>query len=212
MNSKFLQATASYFGLADTHASQAEVHTTEQGAMVATFQIQLTDEDMVGILGHMKAMAEPMPTEPIYVQTEAPSDERMRDEYNAMDKRTKSEFGSFARYKTWRLGGGAELVDKVEIPPHVWIEPGDANLMQRVMAVGRDERGRYAVALDDLTAEQRRRHELATQGVMFGAADIGAADTMRAGYVERTMAATDRLTGADSKPTSNADDFGGLPG
>lgn len=42
-------------------------------------------------------------------------------------------------------------------------------------------------------------------------APVGA-DEMRAGYVGQTVAAMERLSGADGKPTSNADDFGGVPG
>lgn len=38
------------------------------------------------------------------------------------------------------------------------------------------------------------------------------AEELRAGYVDQTVAAMRRLNGADGKPTSNADDFGGVPG
>lgn len=180
------------------------------------FRVELRGEDMVTIAERMKAMQEQAP-DPIYVETEVPlTREELRARYNALSKRERSAFGSFARYEGWRRGAlyiesldpyaTPAQVDKVELPPHVYLSPAEATPQQKAMAIGRDEKGNYAVAVEDLTAGQ-----IQAMGTTGGAEAVRA-DQLRAEYIERTMGAHARLNGADGKPTSNADDSGGVPG
>lgn len=244
MDNNFLKAAASYFGLAETNLRKSGIF-TEDDTLVIGFEVRLSDEDMMGILQRMQALTQEAPPEPLYVQAEGPSREELRAEYDGMDARTRSQFGSFLRYESYRLAGGAETVTKVELPPYVYLSPGECTAQQRAMAIGQDEKGNYAVTIEDLTPEQRatyggalRIDEPADQLVfdVVGPGTItsdglytappaneheqraevvrvqATADQLRQAYVERTVAAHQRLNGADGKPTSNADDFGGLPG
>lgn len=251
MSNKFLEAAASYYGL-DGLPRRFELLTVD-GTPMLVLELVLTDEDMAGIVARMQTMkadAIALQAQQDY-EVNPPSDARMRDEYNAMDKHAKSEFGSFSRYKAWRLGQAQEAV---EVPAHVWLTSAECSPQQRATAVGMDEKGRYAIAPEDLTTAQRRMHglepdpyaarpadEVGAKGpAAFGLPDaphkaappevriepvppegatrvwigegVPTADDMRAEYVARTMAAHGRLNGDDGKPTSNADDFGGLPG
>lgn len=228
MNDTFLKAAASYYGQPD--ARKVELF-TDGATVVLALELALKDEDMAGIVERMRAMwadAEALQAQQQAQATQAmasvPSEQRMRDEYNGMDKRTRSEFGSFARYRAWRGAVDPYAVqDTVELPAHVYLSPAEATEQQKAMAVGRDAKGNYAVAPEDLTTAQRRMHGLEPdpygqpvepEGVtrVEIREGVSTADELRAGYVERTVAATDRLSGADGKPTSNADDFGGVPG
>lgn len=243
MDNIFLKAAASYFGQAG--ARKVELF-TDGTIPVLALELVLTDENMAGIVERMRTMwadAEALAAQQAArAQPEMPSDTRMRDEYYGMDKRTKSQFGSFMNYRAWRLGqalaevrAGKDVLvqETVELPAHVYLSPGECTELQKAMAVGRDEKGNYAVAPEDLTPEQREARgmphwdgQAAPQGAeelrtgmsltVEQAFDhlppVRGADDLRATYIERTVAAHARLTGADSKPTSNADDFGGVPG
>lgn len=64
-------------------------------------------------------------------------------------------------------------------------------------------------------AERSQYGSFAKYVALGGGADPFApvgAEELRAAYVDQTVAAMQRLNGADGKPTSNADDFGGVPG
>lgn len=204
----FLVAAASYFGLPDTQVMQGSaVETAPGGTIDLVLRISLTPDDVMGIAGRMKVMAEMEQPEPGPAPAEMPSRERMREEYNALDKRARSEFGSFARYVAWR--GGSDPFAVSEVPPHVYLWHHEATLRQRAEAIGRDAQGRFAVAVDELTEDQRNA---SVKAGLFVSDPVGAAEQLRAGYVARTVAAHERLNGSDGKPTSNADDFGGVPG
>lgn len=250
----FQEAAASYFGLAETNLRKIEVFS--DGDLVVAFEITLTSGDVLAITDRMRSMGEqPAPAEPPSAQLVELSREQMREAYNALGPAERSQYGSFARYVAEH--GGTDpytTVAKIELPPHVYLTPAETTAQQRVMAIGRDEKGNYAIDVGDLTAAQRVDHmddvgpggdvlraawcaavEQTTQaeingnrkpgdpaplGLVLGYADLpwpgqlaGApADELRAGYVAQTVAAMERLSGADGKPTSNADDFGGVPG
>lgn len=197
MMATFLDAAASYYGLGETAARKLELF-TDGSDLVLAVEVRVTDDDMAGILARMnnmrqleKARQQPQ-AEPIM-----PSEQRMRSEYTAMDRVTKSQFGSFSVYRAWRLGQDnfvAGEADRVELPPYVYLSPAECTPQQKAMAIGQDQKGNYAVAVEDLTAEQRKAFEEAPSAVV------------------QARAAHDRLNGADGKPTSNADDFGGVPG
>lgn len=203
----FLVAAASYFGLPDTQVMQGStIEAAPGGTIDLVLRISLTPDDMTGIAGRMAALAEMEQPEPVQAQVEMPSRERMREEYNALDKRARSEFGSFARYVAWR--GGPDPHAPAPVPPHVYLWHHEATSQQRADAIGRDAQGRFAVAVDDLTEDQQKAH----MPEAVQARGQASADQMRADYVERTVAVHERLNGSDGKPTSNADDFGGVPG
>lgn len=189
--SNFLPAAASYFGLADADLRKVELFSDEHGPIVA-FEVRLSDEDMAAVLKRAAEMkAEALAAPPATTAASAqPSEERMRAEYADMDKRTKSEFGSFARYRAWRLGQGAEQVADAA-PAYVYLSPTEATVQQKAMAIGMDEKGNYAVLVEDLTEEQARRHK---------------------GDVPQARNVIARGDPAWPGPTSNADDFGGFPG
>lgn len=192
MSNEFFKAAARYFGVAEGAAHKTEVY-TEGGVLVLALEIPLSDADLAGIADRMKTMQEQAPGPAYdYVEVEVPSEQRMRDEYNAMDKRSRSEFGAFHRYKAWRLGTTLDTVTtgKVELPAHIYLSPAEATAQQKAMAIGRDERGNYAIAVEDLTEEQFK-DALRNQKIT--------ADRLRADYVQRTMDAHARLNGADEQ-------------
>lgn len=276
----FIAGAASYFGLPVDQVVEGKVH-TEHGCIEVVLHVQVTADDLAGIAGRMKAMAEVPPVPHHTPQPAAPTDAELREEYNTLTKADRSRFGAFHRYKAWRMDGGPEQQQAtIDLPPHVYLAAGECTAQQRAMAIGQDEKGQYAIAVEDLTEAQRIEHVPGYEGSLGGglpaeqtgwlparlvpeeqrktalseryvqATEAGpiagvrwflldrtemtaeqlalckgkpeptqqigpsgvTADQLRQAYVERTMAAHERLNGADGKPTSNADDFGGLPG
>lgn len=199
----FLKAAISYHGFADRDVRKVEVF-TDAGEVLLAIELKLGSADLAGIAKRMDTLAAEAPpqTSPPDWFGPALSDARMRDEYNGMDKATKSRFGSFSRYKAYRLQQEDGASEQSAIPEHVYLWHHQISAQQRAMAVGMDVQGRYAIALDDLDEAQRAAHEAAQ----------GPAEALRDDYVQRTVAAHARLNGTDGMPTSNADDFGGLPG
>lgn len=252
----FAKAAASYFGLGEIVPRKVEVF-SDGLSNVVVIELNLTDEDLVGIAGRMQAMQQISATDdrrmtdwdssPVVVANE----QKLRDEYDSLDKVTKSRFGAFHRYKAWRLDGGAEPTGEperapvIDLPAHVYLTGAECTAQQRAMAIGQDEKGRYAIAVEDLTVDQVEKHcnhvvdpaaDQPTTVVLGERVEELTADRLRQAYIERTVQAHaklneprcscpsgdgdmqwpcpkhGRLSGADGKPTSNADDFGGLPG
>lgn len=234
----FQDAAASYFGLSDTGVRKTEVFTHE-GEMLVVFEVPLTTEDVLGIADRMRTLQTDQAAPRAAIKAPV-SREDMRAAYSALSPAERSSYGSFAKYVA--LGGGEDVYPvqpKIELPAHVYLSPAEVTEQQKVMAIGRDEKGNYAVAVGDLTAAQQVDHmddagpggdalreawcasvEQTTRAEMNGNRKPGdpvpvglmGADEMRAGYVARTVEVMARLSGADGKPTSNADDFGGVPG
>lgn len=223
----FLVAAASYFGLPDDQVMQGStVEAGADGSLDVVLRVALTPDDIAGIAGRMKVLAEAQP-EPVYAETEVPTREQLREQYNALSKQERSHYGSFHHYVvSTGLLDPYRATDKVDLPAHVYLSPAQATSQQKAMAVGRDEKGNYAIAVEDLSHEQKADHANYVWGpaeqeemdvhLADGAGEslnpAAAADNMRADYVRRTIGAHARLNGADGKPTSNADDFGGVPG
>lgn len=239
MSNEFFEAAARYYGVAETNMRVVEVY-TQDDRLHLTLRVELRDEDLMGILKQMEAVPKPVPGIPFdYGDEPTPTREQLREQYNALSKQERSRYGSFHNYM---VSTGLELhpleAEKVELPAHVYLSPAEATPQQKAMAIGRDEKGNYAVAVEDLTPYQcsqlidaseskgdskaadelRVAYVQRTMDVHLadGAGEslnpAAAADNMRADYVRRTMGAHARLNGADGKPTSNADDFGGVPG
>ena len=201
--SNFLKAAASYYGVPDeTHGGARTAWVAdESGRLMLVVEIPVRDDDLPAIVQRMRdmqAFKEAELAEAMCVAS-LPSQERMRAEYNALDRRSKSEFGSFSRYQEWRIGEAldavvaepskaAEALADV-VPPYVYLSPAECTPQQKARAVGQDEKGNYAVAVEDLT-ERQRIGRVFPDGTLMPA----------------------RLDGADGTPTSNADDLGGLPG
>lgn len=231
-NDAFILAAASYFGVPVHQVMPGSHVESAPGTFDVWLRVALTPDDIKGVARRMAAMEDVGDPEPRPDQVHVPYAD----------------------------------AEKVDIPAHVYLTAAECTPLQRVMALGQDEKGRYAIALEDLTDEQQLRHaadvmqvlhpvsvEAVEQAVLNGNRKSGdpvpvglmaavqanrskiaehfgvpahmlvegeppltsypaTADAMRAGYVERTVAATDRLIGGDGKPTSNADDFGGVPG
>lgn len=223
-----IRAAASYFALPPDQVMQGSDMAVDSGTVMMVFHVALRPSDVEGITRRMRAMVEPEQAQEGQPEAagEANEHKQWRAEYDGMDRRSKSVFGSFMRYADWRAAGGVldSEVQATEIPAHVWMRPEEATDYQRLMAMGTDQEGRIAVSVDDLTEEQRdsmartvawhRDPDAPPPAPVeeLAAEDKVRADELRARYVQRTVAATDRLTGADGKPTSNTDDFGGVPG
>lgn len=233
----FQEAAASYFGLAETNLRKTEVF-TDAGEVLLVFEIPLNKDDILGIADRLRAMVEQALPEPVQAETRGWTREELREQYNALSPAERSQYGAFSRYEAWRRGEGSFQVQaKIELPAHVYLNPAEATEQQKVMAIGRDEKGNYAVTMEDLTSDQYAQairdgriasaEALSVEKVAaafkvpahliqdVGAPIVdypGAADQLRAGYAQRTVAAMERLNGTDGKPTSNADDFGGVPG
>jgi hypothetical protein len=97
VNNDFLRAAASYYGMnPDTTATDWQ---NDGGAMLFTFSIHATEDDMAGILQRMKVMREEeAQRQPEVVFAEGPTTHAIRQQYNAMSKAERSKYGSFGRY------------------------------------------------------------------------------------------------------------------
>lgn len=99
MNNSFLTVAASYYGLSPDNVAYSD-WTNDNGEMVVTFAVRPTDDDVLGILSRMKAMREEEAQRQCEQHPfETKSDEELREEYEGMTQRSKSKYGSFARYK-----------------------------------------------------------------------------------------------------------------
>jgi len=89
-----------------------------------------------------------------------------RQEYNALPPADREQYGSFSGYVAYHGGVDpyAREVQHVDtpdeepagIPPHVWLYRNMLTDLQALAPLGRDEtNGQYAVAIDQLTDEQR---------------------------------------------------------
>lgn len=230
----FLKAALSYYGV-DASGGHRSAFQSADGAQVLTVEINVTDDDLAGIAARMKVIQdEQVPAEAATI-VPGPTDAELRQAYNAMSPAQRSAYGSFARFRAMCGGaypyadrelrefadieagapepsegvGGRKVqhvdvegqADAAEMPDAVWVPAyGMANYQFDVSSEYDAVENRYLMQVAMLTPEQRTKYVQPK------------ADEMRAGYVQRTIQARERLTGADGKPTSNADDFGGVPG
>lgn len=175
--STLLTAARSYYGLADTKVVESEL--VSQAGTYITFRIEVTDEDLAGILARMKTMQEQAPAEVIDLHTDAPgwTREELREQYNALSPQERSQYGAFHRYEAWRRGmamdavisgegaGGRKIVhvdapeEESAKPPAVWVDNQYMVEYQKPMASEYDEvNARWLLQEVMLTPEQRARY------------------------------------------------------
>lgn len=102
MNSSFLQAAASYYGISPEQVELTDFQ--NHNGMVFVFQIRPTNDDFFAIVERMKAMSqmpkeEEKPPSEINRFLKETSNEVLREEYNNLAPHERSAYGSFAIYK-----------------------------------------------------------------------------------------------------------------
>lgn len=176
----FIEAAASYFGVPLDQVVDGSTVDASKGDLDVVLRIALKPDDVVGIAGRMKAMAEQRDLEQSRValaatapEPVAPSNDQLRAQYNSLPAHQRSAFGSFAKFKAAAEQAGAEepvgerKEGGLDLPPHVWLDASECTEQQKVFAVGYDHtKGQYAIDPDDLTNEQRAQR-------MGGAIDDG---------------------------------------
>lgn len=186
----FVLAAASYFGVPVHQVMHGSGVQADQGTFDVLLRVSLTPDDIAGVAGRMKAMAEAPQHEPVQAPPVAFSRDEMREVYNALTPEERSQYGSFARYVSAQYAAD----------PYV-VQAQGATADE----VGADYTKRVAEAFGvpaHLLVESAPPLTPATK----------TADEVMADYVNTMVAAHTRLERGDGKPTSNADDFGGLPG
>lgn len=175
----FIQAAASYYGVPLDQLTEGSTLDTAQGDIELVLRVALTPEDVSSIAARMQRMAlerkvdEAQAAEAAKRAAAGRTRHELRKAYNSLTRAERSAYGSFAKYAAAHgavdLFATPEVVEKAELPPHVWLERGEVTEQQKAMAVGMDEKGRYAVDPADLTEQQRAQH----LGVTSDAADFG---------------------------------------
>ena len=169
----FIRAAASYYGVPVDQLTEGCSIDSSTGEFEVVLRLVVTPEDLAGIGKRMDTMMREAQVDEAVAQratereTTLPSDEELRELYNALHPATRSHFGSFARYKAqWHestqallgIEGALDVARKVELPAHVWVPARELTDQQRAMAVGVDDAtNRYAMDPADLTAEQRAK-------------------------------------------------------
>lgn len=183
MNSAFLQAAASYFGINPEQIRDAD-WANDGGQLVVTFAFTVTEADMIGVVERMKAQRE--------VPTETPG-----------------------------VGGrkvqhvDAEPQPEPELPQSVWVDACVLDEHQKQMGsdyrslvgVGEQVLMQVAMLRPDQMPPTTRGDQVRVYGAMFDQLDAKAQHIWgsRWTYIRQRV---EMATGV----TSNADDFGGLPG
>lgn len=206
---EFSAAAVSYLGLPEgSHVS------------IDKWSIQvvmpLTPEDLVGIgrraeeMARVKGQPEPQVEEPAapgptYEQVARNTESwvgqgvdemivdigRLGREYDGLTAEQKSQHGSRFRYVVGRareidaVKAQAAVADEAPpvLPAYMWMAREDISQSQVFGSLSEDGKGRYAIAVDEMTTEQKIKYGVPT-------------------YPTATV----------PHVTSNADDFGGLPG
>lgn len=168
--SDFILGAASYYGVPLERLMGGSTVDTTQGEFEVVLRVALTVEDVASIAARAQRMAlERKVDEWIAAEPPAPkmpSREERRKQWEGLSDAGRAVYGSFHRFTQslgdadpyaspveW-VGRGGPEVQPVELPAHVYLPPDQATEQQKVMAVGRDGRGWYAVDPADLTPEQ----------------------------------------------------------
>jgi len=179
MSAAFLDAAASYFGLADTSIRKKECF-TDSGELVMVFEIPLSIDDIEGITQRMKVMREESVAEPEIDLSAVPypAPEEMRQAYNALSPAEKSRYGSFARFMAMggdaeqappTEGAGARQVVHLDTPEEpeptnmdaVWVNDEECSPAQRQFASDSDFiLRRHLIQWAMLTDEQKQKAKL----------------------------------------------------
>lgn len=161
MSPTFLDAAASYFGINPEQIAGSDWHNSD-GQLVVSFEFNVSEDDLLGIADRMKALRE---SDAVTAQVEMgdpPSNEEHRRAWDAMSKKERGRFGSFARFVA---ASGARDIQplapwpkvEVEIPPYVLLDRGDTTEAQRQLSALDPATKKYMVQIDDLTDEQREK-------------------------------------------------------
>ena len=104
MNSTFLKAAASYFGINPEQVRESDWH-NDGGTMVATFSFAINDGDLIGVMDRMKAMRQeqkPEPAPPVKM-TWGDAVAEFGPRFDAMSVHDKSFYGSRGAYIQFKL-------------------------------------------------------------------------------------------------------------
>lgn len=101
MTTSFTKAAVSYYGIEAGLPVRTDINTAEDGVLYLTLSIAIKDEDLGPIVKRMSGIEQKEEFEPLF--TADISDDEMRCDYTALQPGLKSRFGSFARYKAWRM-------------------------------------------------------------------------------------------------------------
>jgi hypothetical protein len=179
MSSAFIQASKSYFGLAETDILSANWHTVD-GRMVLTFELLPTDDDMIGIAERMKQMRDTRPvpavTEPHTMQDLEKVERDAGAEYDRMTASERAPYGARWKYIEARVaealnvgrteqtqGIGGRKVSHVdapetaapELPDAVWVWASDVTDQQKALSSSYSiDRDSFLVQTVMLTPEQ----------------------------------------------------------
>lgn len=178
----FILASASYFGIPAEQIMDGSTIDASQGDFDVVLRVSLTPDDLKGVAGRMATMLlDRKADEAVAFSAPAeagPPDGMLREAYGNLTKAERSRHGSFARFKAYAQTGirrdvvgevpapvqaglapgeALELPVRVglDLPAHVWFEGSQLTEQQKMLSVGRDTAGLYAMAPEDLTDEQR---------------------------------------------------------
>lgn len=101
MTTSFTKAAVSYYGIEASLPVRTDINTAEDGVLYLTLSIPIKDDDLGPIVKRMSGIEQKEEFEPLF--TADISDDEMRRDYTALQPALKSRFGSFARYKAWRM-------------------------------------------------------------------------------------------------------------
>jgi hypothetical protein len=150
MTTSFAKAAVSYYGIESGLPVRTDINTAEDGVLYLTLSIAIKDEDLGPIVKRMSGIEQKEEFEPLF--TADISDDEMRRDYTALQPALKSRFGSFARYKAWRMENKQPVVDQTEgvggrkvqhvdapeeesdgVPESVWINRADLSWHQKTL-------------------------------------------------------------------------------
>lgn len=176
MTTSFTKAAVSYYGIDAGLPVRTDINTAEDGVLYLTLSIAIKDEDLGPIVKRMSGIEQKEEFEPLF--TADISDDEMRRDYTALQPGLKSRFGSFARYKAWRMENKQPVVDQTEgvggrkvqhvdapeeeeskLPAAVWVHNEDMVQYQMAMASEYDEStAQWLVQVTMLTPEQKAKY------------------------------------------------------
>lgn len=101
MSTKLALAAVSYYGIDAGLPVRTDINTAEDGILYLTLSIPIKDADLGPIVKRMSGIEQKKEFEPVF--TADISDEELRQDYASLQPALKSRFGSFGRYKAWRM-------------------------------------------------------------------------------------------------------------
>jgi hypothetical protein len=182
MTTSFTKAAVSYYGIDAGLPVRTDINTAEDGVLYLTLSIPIKDEDLGPIVKRMSGIEQKEEFEPLF--TADISEAEVRQDYTALQPGLKSRFGSFARYKAWRMENKQPVVDQTEgvggrkvqhvdapeeesdgLPESVWVFGLDMQTGQHGMASDSREcpgGAEYLMQTAFLTPEQKAKYGVKT--------------------------------------------------